>query len=219
MMQMKKTALAVTLNSALLFLIITGTLLVFSHEFTICALAFSTSEIEAEITVTSPVNNGSYTGDVCLDVNIHFFAWSRQKNSSMIPYQDVACLYKVDSKQYQNASIYYASKQSSWVDIPNGGYWNEMRCNYTASLQGLSDGPHSLKIALEPSDITYYRVNAPSTFDNIPTEYFYVYQITTPAQPTNSTPEFPATIIAASGASLTAVIAAGLLVYFKKHKR
>jgi hypothetical protein len=199
------------ISAIVLVLLVVSTLLVFSVEFALCT-EFSTSQMEAEILVASPVDNGSYTGDVCLDVSVHFFAWSRQKNSSMIPYRDVACLYKVDDGQYQNASIYYASEQSSWVDIPNSGYWNEMRCNYTASLQGLSDARHSLKIDLEPKGITYYRVNA-SIVGVPPTEYFYVYQQTPPDQPTNSPPEFPVTIIA-----LSAIIAAIVLVLLLKRK-
>jgi hypothetical protein len=200
------------ISTILLVLLIVSTLLVFSHKFALCTSGFSTSEIEAEILVTSPIDNGSYTSDVCLDVSIHFYAWSVEKNSSMIPYQDVTCLYQVDTGQYQNASIYYASQQSSWIDIPNNGYWNEMRCNYTASLQGLSDGLHSLRIDLEPSGITYYRVNA-RIVRVPPTEYFYVYQQTHNAQPTSSPPEFPVAIIA-----LSAIIAAIALVLLLKRK-
>jgi hypothetical protein len=170
-----------------LFIVLCVSLLLLSHDLALCSSEFSTNQIEAEILITSPTDYGSYIGNVTLNVSIRFYVRSSESSSNMIPYQKVTCLYQVDNGQYQNASVYYASQQTSWADIPYNGYCSEMRCNYTASLVGLSNGLHSLKITLEPSDIAYYFVNS-SAFIVPATDYFYTYQ-TNPA-PSSTVPEF-----------------------------
>jgi hypothetical protein len=203
------------ISTSVLALLLVSTLLVFSHEFAVCTSEFSPSDLEVEILVTSPLDNGSYTSEVGLDVSLHFFAWSKAPNSSIIPYQDVTSLYQVDNGQLQNAPLYYASSQTCWRDIPNNGYWNEMRCNYTASLQGLSEGRHSLTISLEPSDITYYRVN-PAGLAVPPqpsTGYFYVHQPTPTAQPTTEPTSVPLEfLVIIALAAIIATIASVLLL-------
>jgi hypothetical protein len=189
------------------------TLLVFSHTFALCTSEFPFNQLEAEIQIASPLDNGSYTGNVCLNISIEFYAFSRVANSSAIPYENVTCSYQLDNEPFLDASIYYASQQGGFTDIPNGGYWNIVRCNYTASLQELSNGWHSLQISLEPGGITYYRVNA-SIAEVPPTDYFYVYQPNPTTKPTSSIPEFPVSIIA-----LSAGIATIALVVLLKRKK
>ena len=163
-----------------LFIILCISLLLLSHDLALCNSEFSTKQIKAAIMITSPTDYASYIGNVTLNVFILFDVHTSESSANMIPYQNVTCLYQVDNGQYQNASLYYASEQTSWPDIPYNSYGNEMQCNYTASLEGLSNGLHSLKITLEPSDITYYFVNSSAV--NVPaTVHFYAYQ-------TNSTP-------------------------------
>lgn len=205
------------ISTVVVILLLASILLGFSCRFALGTSEFSFNQLEAEIQVTSPPDNGSNMGNVPLNVSIEFYAFSRVPNSSVIPYQNITCLYQIDNEQYQNASIYYASQQGSFTDIPNSGYWNTIQCNYTASLQGLNNGRHSLNIALEPRGITYYRVN--TSFDEVPsTDYFYVYgnanQPTPTTQPTSSIPEFPVSITGLSAGIATI----GLVLLLKRKK-
>ena len=126
---------------------------------------FSLSEINAEIWIISPVDNGSYTGDVPLNISIRFGAFSRVPNASRIPYQKISCLYKIDDGEWKNASLVYASKQGGFWHPTHAAYWNEVRCNYSALLHGLSNGWHILNVTLKPEDISYYRAHARECYE------------------------------------------------------
>lgn len=124
-------------------------------EFAGATSEFSFKDIEAEIQIISPADNGSYTGDVSLNISIRFSAYSEAPNSSVIPYQDISCIYQLDNSEWTNASLYSAS-DNGFRDWVNGGYWNIIKCNYSALLQGLSNGAHLLNVSLKPGEIDLY---------------------------------------------------------------
>ncbi|MGB9960211.1 MAG: hypothetical protein ACPLKQ_06805 [Candidatus Bathyarchaeales archaeon] len=145
--------------ATVVFLVFSLILLGFQRFAFVSAVSeFSLSEIDAEILVVSPVDNGSYTGDIPLNISIRFGAFSRIPNASLIPYQKVSCLYKVDNGEWKNASLVYASEQGGRWHPTHAAYWNEVICNYSALLQGLSNGWHVLTITLKPDGIHYWRI-------------------------------------------------------------
>lgn len=118
---------------------------------------FPFKDIIAGIQNFSPEDNKTYTGDVPLDIHIRFSVRSPKSNSGLIPYQDINCIYQLDDGEWRNASLYYASEQETWGD-PTGGYWNQIYCNYSAVLKGLSNGVHSLNVTITPDLKYHYRV-------------------------------------------------------------
>lgn len=118
---------------------------------------FPFKDIIAEIQNMSPQDNETYTGDVPLNIHIRFSVRTSDPNSGLIPYQDINCIYQLDDTEWKNASLHYASEQETWWD-PTGGYWNQMDCNYSAVLQELSNGAHSLNVTVTPDLKYYYRV-------------------------------------------------------------
>jgi hypothetical protein len=157
-------------------LVLSLALLGFQHVGFVSAVPeFSFSEIEAEIQVSSPVDNGSYTGDLSLNISIRYYALSHVPNSSVIPYQNINCLYQVDNNDWKNASRISASQQGGFWDPPNDGYWNVIDCNYSAVLQGLFNGEHLLDIDLKPDLEYHYRVASNETYVDNATISFFVF--------------------------------------------
>ncbi|MGB9853856.1 MAG: hypothetical protein ACPLRY_03495 [Candidatus Bathyarchaeales archaeon] len=135
---------------------------------------FSPSQIQACIWVTSPVDNGFYTGDVPLNISIRFDVFTDGPNEGVIPYQKISCLYKLDDGEWKNASLVYTSGQQGFWNPPNADYANYVVCNYSALLEGLYNGAHILNITLKPDGIPYYRVGN-STYALNSTIVFHVY--------------------------------------------
>jgi|YelNatPaOPRAMG01_1025707.scaffolds.fasta_scaffold36155_3 hypothetical protein len=163
---------------------------------------FSPSEIYAVIKIISPIDNGSYTGDVQLNISITFSAFSSGPNMGVIPYQKISCLYRVDGGEWKNASLVHTSGQQGFWNPPNANYWNLVRCNYSALLQGLSNGAHVLDITLKPDGIDYFRVDGGYRALK-PTVIFHVFGNEPPAPTTQTensliTATLMATIIAIS---------------------
>jgi hypothetical protein len=219
----KRTELALILIMSLSF----SAVAVVQLEFAYATPAFPFKDISAEIQNISPADNGSYTGNVPLNISVRFSAQSDAPNSSLIPYQDITCIYQLDNGEWRNASLHYASEQRAWYDPTFQGYWNQLDCNYTAVLQGLSNGEHLLDIDLKPDLDYHYRISSNGTnvqknlHDNA-TITFHVFGDYDEPVPTNQSSDsepLPTTlVITASGTSL-AVVVAGFLVYFKKRKR
>jgi hypothetical protein len=132
----------------------------------------SLGDIQAIIQVISPVANESYTGDVSLNISIHFNAYSPDPNStSIIPYHDIKCIYQLDNGEWKNASLSFASEQSafwSWVNNVNE-LWVD--CNYSALLQDLSNGVHSICVAVNVDVIP--SLDSRTYYGNDGSEYHY----------------------------------------------
>ena len=80
---------------------------------------FSLDDITANIQNISPSDNGSYIGDITVNITVHFSGYSRYK--PLIPYQEINCLYRVDNGEWQNASLFSASDQKYYgSDIKSG---------------------------------------------------------------------------------------------------
>lgn len=97
------------------------------------------------IRVDSPQVNATYTGDVSLNVSIHFYI-ENTVNSSIPPYQNIRCIYQIDNNNWTDASLDSVAKPSSFWDWIHGIYWNGIDCNYGCLLSQLSDGNHTLKV-------------------------------------------------------------------------
>jgi len=119
---------------------------------------FPFDKVVAVIQPVSPDDNMSYVGIISLNLTIHYNVQSGSPNSSLIPYEDIICIYQLDDNDWENASLSYASPQTFWYDPTFQGYWVEMDCNYTAILPELADGSHSLQVNLTPDLNYYYRV-------------------------------------------------------------
>jgi hypothetical protein len=178
-----------------------------------------------------PADNASYTGEICLNMSIQFSVQSTA-NSSLIPYQNIQCIYQLDNKSWQNATLISASPQTAWYDPTFQGYWNQMRCNYIAPLPTLANGWHSLNVSLTPNLQYYCRVLSNGSYVTTlignqmydalanSTINFYVYgnyDNPTPKSTSQSQPE--SSLVAIAIVSAASAITAGLFFHSKKHKQ
>jgi hypothetical protein len=121
----------------------------------------SFDSIQAVIQIISPVDNESYNGGVSLNISIAFET-SSPTNSTVIPYQDITCIYRLDSDEWKNASLNSVSEPNMYWSLINRVFLIGINCNYSATLQASSIGVHSLNVALNPGVIhsfdfhTYY---------------------------------------------------------------
>ena len=130
---------------------------------------FSFGDIQAIIQIISPVDNESYEGDVSLNVRVTFQAYSHI-NSTVMPYRDIICFYRLDSNEWRNATLSAVSEPRihwSWI---NQIYTIQIDCDYDASLQFLSNGLHSLSVDVKPEDILSF--DSRTYRDNNGVDYF-----------------------------------------------
>jgi hypothetical protein len=189
---------------------------------------FSLDDIAANIRNISPSDNGSYIGDVAVNITVHFSGYSRYK--PLIPYQEINCLYRVDNGEWQNASLFSASDQKYHGSIANRVNINYVDCYYNATLQDLSNGAHLLDIDFKPDLSDHLRLSSNGTLfasdhsrpnTTLPTNSsitFYVLGNNTPnptAPPTNNKLE---PLFAAIALTIAVLLTTGLLVYYRTRK-
>jgi hypothetical protein len=178
---------------------------------------FSMGDILAMIQIVSPVDNSSYNGDVSLNVNVTFQANSHI-NSTVIPYQDITCVYRLDSGEWRNASLNSVSEPTIYWSLVNRIYTIYITCTYNATLQVSSNGLHSISVDVKPDAI--HAFDSRTYRDNNGLEYHYLnstvnfYVSKGSGQPSSF---LIVSAIASIGA--IAIISAILLVYLKKRKR
>jgi hypothetical protein len=191
--------------------------------------AVNFENITAEIQPLSPEYNGSYTGDIPLNLTIGY-ASQTATNSTVIPYQEIACQYQIDNGSWLNATLVSASKQNVWYDPTFRGFWNQMDCSYNGSLKELSNGKHSMNVTLNPSLMYSYFVlsNGSSLFYHDKngvynalvnsTVDFYVFDNFDATAPNNSAHQsstFP-TIVGIVAVSITTT--AAILLLYRRHQ-
>jgi hypothetical protein len=206
---MKKTALALTLISALLFSAVAVTLVVRfadADPYVIWPeVSFPTME------VTSPAEGQSYpSSDVWLKFTVNrpqdwLYVSSLDDGSEVYLSQGQIkfVIYSVDgiidgvADEHESEKIY--------VDDPVNAVNPPSKFSFSFNLEGLQDGQHSVDVYAEGF------VNGSGVGVDSQRINFRVY-----------TPEpepFPATMVAAASSVSAAVVGLGVLVYFKKRKR
>jgi hypothetical protein len=194
--------------------------------------SFSFKEITVNYENISPADNGSYTGDVPLNISVRFYAFSQTK-SGVIPYQEISCLYRLDNGEWQNTTLNNASKQG-YSGYPINRIWAILvDCNYTATLQDLTNGVHILDVDFQPNLGGILRLSSNGTLiasersqynHSLPTNasiIFYVFgnEIKPTSTPQNSEEEQALFLdIVIMAIAVIVAIVFGLLVYFKKHR-
>lgn len=131
---------------------------------------FSPGDLLAMIQIISPVDNGSYNRDVSLNISVEFSA-SSISNSTVIPYQDVNCIYRLDDGEWRNASLDYVSETRIYWSLVNRVYMIRMNCNYSATLPALSSGAHYINITIKPDAI--HSFDSRTYIGNYGSEYYY----------------------------------------------
>ena len=184
--------------------------------------SISFGDIQSIIQIISPVDNASYTGDVSLNISVAFEAYSHM-NSTVIPYQDITCIYRLDSSEWRNASFNSVSEPTIYWSWVNQIYTIQITCSYSATLQVSSSGLHSVSVDVNPDVIRSF--DSRTYNDSIGVEYYYLnttvnFYVSNSLEHSDSFPIVPSTAsIAAVTIAIAIVGVAGLLVYFKKHKR
>jgi hypothetical protein len=203
---MKKTALAVTLISALLFSAVTATLVVRfadADPYVIWPkVSFPTME------VTSPIEGQFYpSSDVWLKFTVNrpedwFYISSLDNGSEVYLSQGQIkfVIYSVDGAIDGVADEHESEK--IYVNDPVNAVNPPSNFSLSFNLEGLQDGQHSVDVYAEGF------VNGSGVGVDPQRINFTVY-----------TPEpepFPATMVAAAAGASATIVAIGLLVYFKK---
>jgi len=107
-----------------------------------------------------------------------------------------------------------ATKSELFPSIPNNFWYRNMWLNYTATLQGVSEGSHQLRIDVKPDSI---RTRSISSSQEKPVVYFNVI-----GQPSTTAPASDSFLPLANALVVSAsagVIAVAAVVYLKKRKR
>ena len=232
---MKKTALSLAKASPILIavcLVLSSLQVGFLSSYTVPYFSFK--EINVNYQNTSPADNGSYSGDVPVNISVRYTARSSAKNAYLIPYQEISCLYRLDNGEWKNTSLSYASEQTYFGDPINRDYWNDLYCNYSAVLHGLSNGVHLLDIDFKPDVSDHLRRSSNGTLfasehsrpnTSLPTNASIVFYVFGNDIKPTATAQIPARgydpflgIVAVAIIAMVVVVS-GLLLYFRKRKQ
>jgi hypothetical protein len=176
---------------------------------------FGYDELSGSIIVTAPVGNFTYSdSDIVVNASLHIGGHEYEPNTHYVPYQNVSCVYSLDGSEWQNMTLVSETKSELFPSIPNNFWYSNMRLNYTATLQGVSEGSHQLRIDVKPDSI---RTRSISSSQEKPVVYFNVI-----GQPSTTAPASDSFLPLANALVVSAsagVIAVAAVVYLKKRKR
>jgi hypothetical protein len=120
-------------------------------------IAFSFNELTAGIDVWSPIQNQNFTygSDVPVDVIAHIGSHEYKMGLHYIPIQNISCVYSLDDGEWQNLALVSLKESPPFASYVNKWYYKVMDINYTTTLQNVTGGVHSLKIAMKPDGILF----------------------------------------------------------------
>jgi hypothetical protein len=129
----------------------------FGTQFVSCADSipeFSLQDVAASILVQSPVDNESYIGSVIsLNVEIQFSSYTFTRNSGVIPYQNISCIYSLDGGEWKNASFSTVRITGDVKNPVREGYWYTIQCTYNAVVRGMPEGRHNINVTVMPEEV------------------------------------------------------------------
>ncbi len=115
---------------------------------------FGYDELSGQILVTAPVCNFTYSEpDIVANVSLHIGGHEYEPNTHYVPYENISCVYSLDGSEWRNMTLVSSAKSELFPSIPNNFWYSNMWLNYTATLQGVSEGLHCLKIGVKPDSI------------------------------------------------------------------
>jgi hypothetical protein len=135
-------------------------------------IPFNMKELSGQIVVDSPVANFNYsTSYIEIKVSLHIGGIEYTPNTHYVPYQNLSCIYKLDDFDWQNMSLASLGGEEAFCSSVNPYWYGNTWLNYSATLQGLSKGAHSVKIDVRPDIIPIRDINSsqdkPLVFFNV----------------------------------------------------
>jgi hypothetical protein len=205
---MRKTAYAKILVLAFLFLVEAQVLIVLANPYGLWPWLVPESRYPdwgyPEITVTSPVQNGTYApNNVWLNLTV-----TKPSNWTDFEGQIKYVVYLIDGNRSNFINYdYYGATRISNEDPPEAVN-PPLEFSFSIKLEGLSEGNHHIEVAAE--GLVEYKGSDVTVSGYADTINFIVTKESSASSTTLAA--------AVSGASAT-IIGLGVLVYFKKRKR
>lgn len=170
------------------------------------SVPFSYDELGAEIRVTSPIKNFTYSDStIVINASLYVDGTEYEPGKHYIPYENISCVYSLDDSDWQNMSLFSVNNGEITSDLVNNYFYNYMLLNYTAILHNVTEGSHCLRIDVHPNNI---RSRDSSSGYDKPLVYFYVKnQLITES-----------TIILLGGLVIAATAILGSAIYIIKKK-
>ena len=121
------------------------------------AVPYNYDELSAQIKVTSPIENITYSGpDVVVNADAYIGGHEQEIGSRYIPYQNISCVYSLDGSEWQNMSLVSFSNLNTFSSLVNSFWYTTMWLNYTVVLHNAPEGLHYLTFNVTPN-ATYSR--------------------------------------------------------------
>jgi hypothetical protein len=91
---------------------------------------------------------------VFLNGSIEFSMYESYPHSGDILSQRFSANYSLDNGEWKNLT-FSSFTSEEFSDPIIGGYWNNLECKYSTVLLGLSEGPHSIMVTVNPYAYRY----------------------------------------------------------------
>jgi hypothetical protein len=151
-------------SAAIIWLLIST----FSFLFYSLAYAQDTSNVinYIQVSIQSPQNNTSYAeSNTLLNGSIEFSVHEENLHSADSLSQEFSANYSLDDGEWKSLPFSSFTSKEEFSDPIIGGYWNTLEGKYSTVLQGLSEGPHSVRVTVNPH--IYWWINIPAVYFTI----------------------------------------------------
>ena len=130
-------------------------LLISTFNFSFYGLAFSQDNSNGinniQVSIQSPQNNTSYNdSNILLNGSIEFSVHEEKLHSADSLSQEFSANYSLDNGEWKSLPFSSFTSKEEFSDPIIGGYWNTLEGTYSAVLQDLSEGPHSIRVTVNP---------------------------------------------------------------------
>lgn len=145
-------------------------LFISTFNFSFFSLAYAQDTSNAinyiQVSIQSPQNNTSYAdSNILLNGSIEFSVHEEDLHSADSLSQEFSANYSIDDGEWKSLSFSSFTSKEEFSDPIIGGYWNTLEGKYSAVLQGLSEGPHSIRVTVNPH--IYWWIAIPEVYFTI----------------------------------------------------
>jgi hypothetical protein len=181
------------------------------------------SDVYAKTQITSPLDNRSYLGSlVTLNVTVRLCVFACESHPGVIPYQDITCIYSLDGGEWASVPFQFYAWKGVMPSANKGRYYDVVVCFYAVGVMNLSEGGHSIRVAVKPDSLrSYYRENSTleQSINFMAIEKSPVLTESPPPEPRMQQSGSGYAVAAGVAAIASEVASLGLTSYFKKRKR
>ena len=174
---------------------------------------YSLNDVYARGQIISPLENETYSKfPVILNVSVQLTVFAYASNPGAIQYQNITFVYSLDGGEWQNVPFQFYAWKGVMPSHNVGRYYDQITCFYAIAIGNLSNGGHSISVAIKPDNVRFYYNES----DHILSVNFTVKKQSSALESETQKPKLDHVMV---GGTASVIAATGLGLFFYLRKR